>query len=188
MLTPSPWGVITVHYRHTRCAFRRPYVLMFRAHGLIEGDLYIGALFSIHDQVNHIDYDNICCCSSYWYFCYFLLLLWWLLVVSLVYSCWCACNCCKWLYWCGALFSSHDQVIHIDNGNSFCFFDILWYCGSAINLFSTAFHCFESWACDAANADDDDCVYDGIKKNVKVEAIAIAIFKFGSWNSKLPKS
>ena len=42
---------------------------MFRAHGLIEGDLYIGALFSIHDQVNHIDYDNICCCFSHLYFC-----------------------------------------------------------------------------------------------------------------------
>ena len=47
---------------------------------------------------------------------------------------------------------------------------------SAINLFSAA----ESWAFDAANADDDDCVYDGIKKNVEVEAIAMAIFKFGS--------
>ena len=47
-------------------------------------------------------------------------------------------------------------------------------------LLPAAFHCFESWACDAANADDDDCVYDGIKKNVEVEAIAIAIFKFGS--------
>ena len=47
-------------------------------------------------------------------------------------------------------------------------------------LFSAAFHCFESWACDAANADDDDPVYDGIMKNVEVEAIAIAIFKFGS--------
>ena len=47
-------------------------------------------------------------------------------------------------------------------------------------LLPAAFHCFESWACDAANADDDDCVYDGIKKNVEVEAIAIGIFKFGS--------
>ena len=25
--------------------------IIIRAHGLIEGDLYIGALFSIHDQV-----------------------------------------------------------------------------------------------------------------------------------------
>ena len=45
---------------------------MIRAHGLIEGDLYIGALFSIHDQVilndegvnddddddDHDDHDN----------------------------------------------------------------------------------------------------------------------------------
>ena len=50
----------------------------------------------------------------------------------------------------------------------------------ALLLLPAAFHCFESWACDDVNADDDDCVYDGIKKNVKVEAIAIAIFKFGS--------
>ena len=27
------------------------YTLISRMHGLIEGDLYIGALFSIHDQV-----------------------------------------------------------------------------------------------------------------------------------------
>ena len=59
---------------------------------------------------------------------------------------------------------------------SVTYYDII----SAINLLSAAFHCFESWACDAANADDDDPVYDGIMKNVEVEAIAIAIFKFGS--------
>ena len=31
---------------------------LIRAHGLIEGDLYIGALFSIHDQVKLNDEDD----------------------------------------------------------------------------------------------------------------------------------
>ena len=46
----------------------------------------------------------------------------------------------------------------------------------ALLLLPAAFHFFESWAYDdaaAADDDNDDYVYDGIKKNEKVEAIAI---------------
>ena len=34
-------------------------MLIFRTHGVIHGDLYIGALFSIHDQVREIVFVNL---------------------------------------------------------------------------------------------------------------------------------